>query len=86
MLLGLMNTSRISGQIDGRDPEWWKPHYPVYINENQVHSFYLDMWRGMETATYAALGNAVDEIVKKTGKPPNQIIITGHSMGGGIST
>lgn len=58
--------------------------YPVYENGNQVHSFFRDMWHGMRQATYSAISRAVEEIAARRATP-KQIIVTGYSMGGGIS-
>ena len=60
----------------------WTVPYARFLDGRQVHSFYLDMWLGMREATFAAL----DKAIKSSGeKPPERILITGHSMGGGIS-
>ncbi|KAF7190458.1 hypothetical protein HII31_08172 [Pseudocercospora fuligena] len=66
---------------DGKGPGWWEFPYPVYDeNGHRIHSFYRDMWYGMRTAAFAALDAAIDKICE-----PKQIIITGFSMGGGVS-
>ncbi|OAL45382.1 hypothetical protein IQ07DRAFT_684305 [Pyrenochaeta sp. DS3sAY3a] len=69
---------------DAKGPAWWDFPYPVYENGNRVHSFFRDMWHGMRQETYEALSSAVDEMAAR-GATPKQIIVTGFSMGGGIS-
>jgi hypothetical protein len=61
----------------------WFP-YPVYENGNRVHSFYRDMWHGMREATYQALSKAVECMLAR-GITPAQVIVSGFSMGGGVS-
>ncbi|PVI05632.1 hypothetical protein DM02DRAFT_685435 [Periconia macrospinosa] len=69
---------------DAKGPAWWNVPYPVYENGNRVHSFFRDMWLGMRLATYDALSSVVEDIAAR-GATPKQIIVTGYSMGGGIS-
>ena len=66
------------------DKKWSIP-YARYLDGRQVHSFYLDMWLGMRSATLRALSQSLVDI-EGSGKVPRSIILTGHSMGGGIST
>lgn len=70
--------------ILGKGPRWWEIPHPVFENGNMVHSFFRDMWHGMQQATYDALSSAVEDIAAR-GTTPKQIIVTGYSMGGGIS-
>jgi hypothetical protein len=63
----------------------WCPPYPRYLEDRQVHSLYLDMWLGMRQSALDAITDAIMEL-EKQGQPPARLIITGHSMGGGIST
>lgn len=51
---------------------------------NVVHSFYFDMWKGMQAAAEQALLDAVMRL-KDRGKTPHKIIVCGFSMGGGVS-
>jgi hypothetical protein len=67
-----------------KDKKWSLP-YARYVDGRQVHSFYLDMWLGMRRATLEAITDSILEL-EKQGQAPSRIIITGHSMGGGIST
>lgn len=69
---------------DAKGPAWWHFPYPVHENGNRVHSFFRDMWHGMRVETYNALSSAVDDMAAR-GATPKQIIVTGFSMGGGIS-
>lgn len=71
--------------IFGKGPNWWDTPYPVHVNGNKVHSFYLDMWNGMRDAVFSALGNAV-ATMRDRGMMPKKLIIAGYSMGGGVST
>ncbi|TID18540.1 hypothetical protein E2P81_ATG06455 [Venturia nashicola] len=52
---------------------------------NLVHSFYFDMWKGMEAAAKQAISDAVARL-KERGKKPEKIIVCGFSMGGGVSS
>lgn len=70
--------------IDAKGPGWWELPYPVYENRNMIHSYFGDMWHGMRQATYDALDRAVADCIER-GIPPKQIILTGFSMGGGVS-
>jgi hypothetical protein len=67
-----------------QDSKWSIP-YARYLDGRQVHSFYLDMWLGMREDTLKALSRSLDTI-EIMGKVPQKLILTGHSMGGGIST
>lgn len=67
-----------------KGPAWWHIPYPVYENGNRVHNFFRDMWHAMRQATNNALFSAVDNMAAR-GATPKQIILTGFSMGGGIS-
>jgi predicted TIM-barrel enzyme len=49
-----------------------------------VHSFYLDMWLGMKAKALEGISEVVDDILNRG--DVEGIIITGHSMGGGLST
>lgn len=69
---------------DGKGPNFWDLPYPVYIEGNRVHSYFHDMWCGMQKATFDALGDAVQS-VRARGAEPKQIIVAGFSMGGGVS-
>lgn len=69
----------------GKGPGWWELPHPRYDKGNRVHSYYLDMWHGMQGTVYNALRTAVEEMAKR-GLVPKQIIVTGYSMGGGVST
>jgi hypothetical protein len=69
-----------------KGPGWWELPYPVFDDDgNRLHSFYRDMWHGMRAATFEAVKKAVD-IMKEKGKVPKKVVITGFSMGGGVST
>ena len=70
---------------DGKGANWWDLPYPVYINGNRIHSFYLDMWNGMKTAVFSALGDAI-ATMRDHNIVPKKVIIAGYSMGGGVST
>ena len=70
---------------DGKGANWWDLPYPVYVNGNRVHSFYLDMWNGMKTAVFSALGDAI-ATMRDHNIVPKKVIIAGYSMGGGEST
>jgi len=70
--------------VDGKKPGLFSQPYPVHENGNRTHSFYRDMWYGMRIATFEALSRAVSDMAKR-GVEPKQIIITGYSMGGGVS-
>ncbi|KAJ9115728.1 hypothetical protein QFC24_006911 [Naganishia onofrii] len=69
----------------GKDKKWNSLPYARYLDGRQVHSFYLDMWLGMRRATLKALTDNVLEI-ERLDKVPSSFIVSGHSMGGGIST
>lgn len=71
--------------INGKGPDWWELPYPVHINGDRVHSFYLDMWNGMKSAVFSGLANAVAKM-REQDIVPEKVIITGFSMGGGVST
>lgn len=70
---------------DGKGPGWFSFPYPVHENGNRVHSFFRDMWWGMRQGTYDALRCAVEDIYARD-EIPQQIVIAGFSMGGGVST
>ncbi|CAI6327759.1 unnamed protein product [Periconia digitata] len=70
--------------VFAKGPSWWDIPYPVYENGHQVHSFFRDMWHAMRIAAYDAINMAVESMAAR-GSSPKQIIITGFSMGGGIS-
>lgn len=71
--------------IDGSGPNWWDMPYPVYDNDgHRVHNFYLSTWIGLRTKAFYALNSAVDRLLAK-GQVPQKIVITGFSMGGGVS-
>ncbi|KAF2006155.1 hypothetical protein P154DRAFT_559300 [Amniculicola lignicola CBS 123094] len=70
--------------INAKGPAFWDWPYPVYENGNRIHSFFRDMWYGVRLATYGALSSAVEDMAAR-GATPKQIIVTGFSMGGGIS-
>ncbi|KAH9869063.1 hypothetical protein J1614_008140 [Plenodomus biglobosus] len=61
---------------DGKGPNFWDLPYPVYIEGNRVHSFFHDMWCGMQEATFDALGDAVQSVLAR-GAEPKQIIVAG---------
>ena len=63
---------------------WLGIPYPVFENGNRIHSFFRDMWHAMRQATFDALDSAVQDMAAR-GATPKQIIVTGFSMGGGIS-
>lgn len=67
-----------------KDSKWSLP-YARYVDGRQVHSFYLDMWLGMRPAALEAMSESVLEMERR-GQVPSRILVTGHSMGGGIST
>lgn len=69
---------------DAKGPNWWELPYAVYENGNRVHSFFRDMWHAMRSATYDALSRAVEDLAARDAAP-ERVIITGFSMGGGIS-
>jgi hypothetical protein len=70
---------------DGKGPGWWQLPYAVYEDGNRVHSFFRDMWWAMRQATYDALRCGVEDIAARDAVP-EQIVISGFSMGGGVST
>jgi hypothetical protein len=45
----------------------------------------LDMWNGMKTAVFSALGDAI-VTMRDHDTVPKKVIIAGYSMGGGVST
>jgi hypothetical protein len=68
-----------------KGPNWWDIPYPVYdVNGHRVYSFYRDMWNGMRVVAFEALKKAVEEMAKQ-GKLPKRLVVTGFSMGGGVS-
>lgn len=67
-----------------RDKKWSMP-YARHVDGRQVHSFYLDMWLGMRKAALSAISDSILDL-ERQGQMPSRILITGHSMGGGIST
>lgn len=69
----------------GKGPNWWDIPYPVHLDGNQVHSFYLDMWNGMKDACLTALSKSITAMQQKD-LSPSKVIIAGYSMGGGVST
>ncbi|KAM3069084.1 hypothetical protein ACMFMG_004265 [Clarireedia jacksonii] len=71
--------------VDGKGPNWWDLPYPVYVNGNRVHRFYLDMWNGMKNTVFSALGDAI-ATMRGDGIVPKKVTITGFSIGGGVST
>lgn len=75
----------INTWTNAKGPRWWDIPYPVYENGNRIHSFFRLMWHGMRQKTYDALRIAVEDMTVR-GVTPKQIIITGFSMGGGVST
>ena len=62
----------------------WKLPYARYWDGRQVHSFFLDMWLGMRKQVFGSLTKTILE-AEEAGEAPDRILITGHSMGGGIS-
>lgn len=90
------NTDKITIAFLGSDPNelhmntwtdgsgWLGIPYPVFENGNRIHSFFRDMWHAMRQATFDALDSAVQDMAAR-GATPKQIIVTGFSMGGGIS-
>lgn len=66
------------------DKKWCPPH-PRYLEGRQVHSLYLDMWYGMRQAAKTAIVNTIIEMEEQR-QTPSRLFVTGHSMGGGIST
>jgi hypothetical protein len=70
---------------NAKGPNWWDIPYPVFTEGNRVHSFFRDMWYGMRAALFEAFSAAIQKIVEE-GAVPKQIIVTGFSMGGGVST
>ncbi|TGO56839.1 hypothetical protein BOTNAR_0214g00060 [Botryotinia narcissicola] len=70
---------------DGKGPNWWDLPYPVYVDGNRVHSFYLDMWNGMKAAVFFTLDDIVTTM-QDHNIVPKKLIIAGYSMGGGVST
>jgi hypothetical protein len=68
----------------GRGSGWWEPPYPRYWQGRQVHSFYLDMWLGMKDKVLEGLEKVVLDM-QEEGRWPERIVISGHSMGGGMS-
>jgi len=50
-----------------------------------VHSPPRDMWWAMRQATYDALRCGVEDIAARDAVP-EQIVVAGFSMGGGVST
>lgn len=68
-----------------KDDTWWSLPYARLIDGRQVHSFYLDMWLGMRNAALPAISQEIEEL-EKEGQAPSRMLVTGHSMGGGIST
>jgi hypothetical protein len=68
----------------GKDKKWSLP-YARFIDGRQVHSFYLDMWLGLRRETLKALTASIQDL-ERQGQAPSSFIVSGHSMGGGIST
>lgn len=70
---------------DVKGPNWWDLPGPAYSPDgNRVHSFFRDMWSGMRKAALEALDDAVRCMVAR-GTEPKEVIVTGYSMGGGVS-
>jgi hypothetical protein len=69
----------------GTDDDAWSLPTARYVDGRHVHAFYLDMWLGMREAALPAISDELEEI-EKEGQVPSRLLVTGHSMGGGIST
>jgi hypothetical protein len=71
---------------NAKGPNWWYIPYPVFHDDgNRVHNFYRDMWHRMRQAIFVELDNAIQSLLLE-GFVPSAIIVTGFSMGGGVST
>lgn len=68
----------------GKDEGWSLP-YARFVDGRQVHSFYLDMWLGLRRETLKALTTNIQDL-ERQGQAPSSFLVSGHSMGGGIST
>jgi hypothetical protein len=69
----------------GMDDDAWTLPNARHVDGRPVHAFYLDMWLGMRMVALPAISYEIEEL-EKEGKVPSRFLITGHSMGGGIST
>lgn len=63
----------------------WCPPYPIYIEGCQLHSLYLDMRLGMRPAALAAITDMIT-VKGRDGQVPCKVLVTEHSIRGGIST
>jgi len=70
--------------VCAKGPNWWDIPFPVFSDGNLVHSFFRDLWWDMRRATLEALDEAIRSMVAR-GTEPKEVIVTGFSMGGGIS-
>lgn len=77
------NEMKMNAWSHAHDGGWTIP-YARFLDGRQVHSFYLDMWLGMREAALEGLSRCIDEMADE-GMEPERLLITGHSMGGGIS-
>lgn len=69
----------------GNDDDAWSLPTARYVDGHHVHAFYLDMWLGMRVDALSAISDNFEEL-EKEGQAPSRLLVTGHSMGGGIST
>ena len=68
-----------------KDPhQRWSLPYARYWEGRQVHSFFLDMWLGMRDQALLEITKTLEE-AEAQGIQVDRFLITGHSMGGGIS-
>jgi hypothetical protein len=79
------NESEADSWSHGMDDDAWTLPNTRRVDGRRVHAFYLDMWLGMRVVALPAISYEIEEL-EKQGKAPSRLLITGHSMGGGIST
>lgn len=79
------NEMKMNAWSHAKDPrKRWSLPYARYVDGRQVHSFFLDMWLGMRDEVFREITRTVRE-AEAVGIVPDRFLITGHSMGGGIS-
>jgi hypothetical protein len=79
------NEMKMNAWSHAKDPEKkWSLPYARYLDGRQVHSFFLDMWLGMREEIFEEITKMVRQAEEK-GDGIERFLITGHSMGGGIS-
>jgi hypothetical protein len=68
----------------GKRGNWYNIPFIVRLNGDEVQSFYLGMWNGMEDEVLRRLEMSLRRMVERE-VVPTHIIVTGFSMGGGVS-